>query len=224
MTNKMLMLSTDNTTIESLKTHNPDTMIEMASSLEEVMNTDAHVLIIDEQNPFSLSTSDISKMIRTKNNDVVIITLITSHLCSAKVDNLDAGADDCLTKPINPVEINARIRSILRRTSADYKPLTINYEYQFHDLHLDQGSRKCFIKNQEIALTSNEFTTLLHLVKNKGNLVSRNFLLKDIWQRDIDDSARPVDNVIGRLRKKLATHQSETEIISIWGQGYRIEA
>ena len=224
MINKMSILSTDNKTVEALKYHNfKSKSIVMETSLEDLVISDADVLIIDEQNPFSLSTTDIIKMIRTRNSKIIIIALVTTPISSAKVNNLNAGSDDCVTKPINPLEISARVNAILRREQSLTDKVTAYEEDKFYDLELDNNRRQFFIKGQEVSLTKIEFLTLLYLVRQKGKIVSRDVLLKDIWQRDADDFSRLVDNVIRRLRKKLAENQSETEIVSIWGQGYRIE-
>lgn len=101
MNKKINILSTDTKTIESLQLPNYETQVlAVETSLEVLLSTDADVLIIDETNPFLLSTVDISKIIRTKNKDVVIIVLAKSDLSSAKIDNLEAGADDIKSSPL----------------------------------------------------------------------------------------------------------------------------
>ena len=152
---KINILSTDTKTIESLQLPNYETQVlAVETGLEVLLSTDADVLIIDETNPFILSTVDISKIIRTKNKDVVIIVLAKSDLSSAKIDNLETGADD--------------------------EQVTLGSYYQFNDLQLDTTQRMCFIRNQEVILSKNEFSTLLRLVQSKGKVVTQEFLLKDI--------------------------------------------
>ena len=225
MNKKINILSTDTKTIESLQFRGYETQVlAVETGLEALINTDADILIIDESNPFSLSTEDISKIIRTKNQEVVIIALAESDLSIVKIENLEAGADDYLIKPADIAEIQARIKAIFRRFSADDEQIAFEGEYQFNDLQLDMTRRMCFIKNQEVILSKNEFSTLLRLVQGKGKVVTRESLLKDIWERDSDDSSRPIDGIIRRLRKKLKEQHSKTEIALLWGHGYRLEA
>jgi len=225
MNKKIKILSTDNKTIESLQFPNYEVeLLAVETGLEGLLTTDADVLIIDESNPFSLSTVDISKIIRTKNSDVVIIALAESDLSTTKITNLEAGADDYQVKPVEPRAIQARLGAIFRRLPSEEQEVATGSDYQFNDLQLDTTRRMCFVRNQEVILTQNEFATLLRLVQNKGKVVTREFLLKDIWERDFDGGSRPIDGVIRRLRKKLSDQQSETEISVLWGHGYRVEA
>jgi len=225
MSKKIKILSTDNKTIEALQFPNMETeVLAVETGLEALLNTDADVLVIDESNPFSLSTVDISKIIRTKNTEVVIIILAADNLAATKIANLEAGADDYLTKPADITEIQARLKAIFRRFPDEAQAVATGSDHQFNDLQLDIKRRMCFIRNQEITLTQNEFATLFRLVQNQGKVVTREFLLKEVWETEDYGNSRPVDGVIRRLRKKLKEQQSDTEIKLLWGHGYRVEA
>lgn len=221
MNKKIMLLSTDpqakNLAIANFEIE----LLTVATSLETLLFTDADVLIIDEANPFSLATADLSRIVRTKNMEVVIITLAAAEDRLAKIANLEAGADDHQVKPVDHLAILARVNAVTRRIANQAQ--SQDASYKFHDLQLDQERRMCFVNEQEVALTRNEFATLLQLVKGNGKVVTREFLLKSIWERDQDDNSRPVDDVIRRLRKKLAAKHAKTQITTMWGHGYRVE-
>jgi len=227
--NKINILSSDESTIKLLAYDllagsgfsgeiMPDT-----TSLEMLLNSTADVLILDSKNPLQMLPIDICKIIRTKNDEVVILILTDDFNVSTKVLALEFGADDYIKKPANQLEITARIKSILRRMNIVEKALLEDDEFMFNDLYLDARRRVCTINGNELLLSNHEFSTLLYLVQGKGRPVARDLLLNDIWELPSDDPTRPVDDVVRRLRKKLKSHKSHSYISTIWGFGYRIE-
>jgi len=193
------------------------------TSLETLLNSTADALILDGKNPLKMSTIDICKIIRTKNEEVVIILLADDFNVTTKILALELGADDYLEKPANRLEIIARIRVILKRMNVAEKVALAESEFKFNDLYLDARRRICVVNGNELKLTNYEFLTLLYLVQDAGKTVARATLLNDVWGLPNDDPARPVDNVVRRLRKKLKDQQSPTSISAVWGHGYRIE-
>ena len=227
--NKISVLSSDKNTIKLLATSllaSSDFLGEIlpdTSSLESLLNSTADVLILDGKNPLKMSSIDICKIIRTKNDEVVILILADDFNVSTKVLALEFGADDYLKKPANQLEITARIKAILRRINIAEKSSLEEDEFMFNDLYLDARRRICTINGNELLLTNHEFSTLLYLVQSRGRPVSRAILLNNIWELPSDDPTRPVDDIVRRLRKKLKRHKSPTHISTIWGFGYRIE-
>lgn len=138
-----------------------------------------------------------------------------------KILGLEYGADDYITKPFNILEVKARIKAIMRRTS----PLKVEKvdpnRISSGDLELDTESRRLQIKGVEINLTSKEFDMLLLLVNNEGKVYSRDNLLHAIWGTDYPGDARTVDVHIRRLREKIEPNPSEPRYVHTkWGVGY----
>lgn len=222
---KLSILSTDPNTTQSASTleHNyAVSVVSNDSSLSALLNSKSDALIIDEQNPFSLSTVDITTIIRSKDPEVVIIALNNSPLISNKVAALRNGADHCLTKPLNSIEITAHLETTFRRLRGDFL-IGAAGRISFNDIVIEENGSYCAIKGKEIKLTTHEYLALTYLVKERGKPVSREFLTNKIWNLDAEDHVRPMDNIVGRLRKKLRDNNSSTVIATVWGRGYRVE-
>jgi len=226
---KISILSSDEATIKlldpSFESNNfSSKVLPTTISLESLLVDTADILILDDQNPFNMSAMDLCRIIRIKNEEIIIIILANKLGITAKVLALEFGADDYLEKPANPLEIMARIKVTLKRMYFLEKMASEATEFKFNDLYLDTERRICIANGHELKLTNYEFLTLLYLVRSNGKPVSRTKMLTDIWKFDNDDNARPVDDIVRRLRKKLSTVPSSTQIAAIWGHGYRVEA
>lgn len=224
---QIAILSTDKTLTKTLSTTLATAIFTVEEiktpTLETLLIAPTDILIIDEDNLLNMSALDICKIIRLKNEEVIIIIITEKCDPLEKILALELGADDYLTKPVNHLEIMARIKVILRRTNAIIKQIAEDEEYKFNDLYLDAKRHLCIVGDSELKLTNHEFLTLLHLVQNKGKTVPRTTLLTQIWGLSSDEPTRPVDDAIRRLRKKLNTQNSTSQILAHWGHGYRIE-
>jgi len=221
------ILSTDNNTLKTFATtlNNKPFYVEIigAISLESLLTLATDVILIDEKNALNMSALDICKIVRTKNEEVIIIILTDDFDISEKIIALEAGADDYLAKPVNRLEIMARIKVTLKRMQAVSDMALEANEFKFNDLYLDAHRHVCMINGINASLTNHEFRTLLQLVQNNGKTVSRATLLSNIWGLTSDEHTRPVDDVVRRLRKKLNSANSSSQILSHWGHGYRVE-
>ena len=225
---KISILSSDKNTIKFLGASLPgddfsSEILPKTTSLESLLNCTADILILDEQNPLKMSTIDICKIIRTKNEEVIILLLADDFNITTKILALEFGADDYLEKPANRLEIMARVKVTLKRMDSTKKEVLGEYEYEFNDLYIDSRRRICTINGNELRLTNHEFLTLLHLVQSHGKPVARASLLNKIWGLPSDEPTRPVDDAVRRLRRKLKAMKSLTHISSVWGHGYRVE-
>lgn len=138
-----------------------------------------------------------------------------------KILGLEYGADDYITKPFNILEVKARIKAIMRRTTPAIVKEQKLTEIHSGDVMMDTESRRLFIQDQEINVTSKEFDMLLLLVTNPGKVYSRENLLHDIWGEDYPGDARTVDVHIRRLREKIEPNASEPRYVHTkWGVGY----
>ena len=155
-------------------------------------------------------------------SDVPILMLTARREESDKVDGLESGADDYLTKPFGIREFIARVRALLRRrrtaanASAHQAPVTAGA------LHVDPARRLTRVNDRDVELTTHEFDLLYVLASNPGIVFSRDALVQRVWGSDTHITERSVDTLIKRLRKKIEEDPGEPRYIStVWGTGYK---
>ncbi|MBQ6843602.1 MAG: response regulator transcription factor [Agathobacter sp.] len=154
-------------------------------------------------------------------SDMPIIMLTAKGEDMDKILGLDYGADDYITKPFNILEVKARIKAIMRRTSGTAKKEVVESVIEKGDLKLDCDSRRLFVFGKEINLTGREFELLELLVKNENKVYSREQLLETVWGKDYPGDVRTVDVHVRRLREKVEVNPSEPKYVHTkWGVGY----
>ena len=154
-------------------------------------------------------------------SDMPIVMLTANGDDMDKILGLEYGADDYITKPFNILEVKARIKAIMRRTSPA-KPKVVNESVvEKGDLRLDCDSRRLFVMGKEVNLTAREFELLELFVKNENKVYSRENLLSIIWGKDYPGDVRTVDVHVRRLREKIESNPSEPKYVHTkWGVGY----
>lgn len=154
-------------------------------------------------------------------SDVPIVMLTAKGDDMDKILGLDYGADDYITKPFNILEVKARIKAIMRRTSGKREKEEVVKVIESGDLKLDGESRRLFILGKEINLTAKEFDLLELLVMNPGKVYSRENLLNIVWGYEYPGDVRTVDVHVRRLREKIEKNPSEPKYVHTkWGVGY----
>lgn len=154
-------------------------------------------------------------------SDVPIVMLTAKGDGMDKILGLEYGADDYITKPFNILEVKARIKAIMRRTSPERVPQVQSSVIEKGDIKLDCDSRRLFINDNEINLTAREFELLEILIKNENKVYSRESLLKIVWGEDYPGDVRTVDVHVRRLREKIEANPSEPKYVHTkWGVGY----
>ena len=154
-------------------------------------------------------------------------------MLTAKVEDMDKimgltlGADDYITKPFNPLELVARVKTQLRRYTR-YNPRegTVQEvtEYDFRGLQISKATHKCVLFGEELALTPLEFSILWYLCEHQGNVVSSEELFEHVWGEAFMDSNNTVMSHIARLREKMHEPSRKPKFIkTVWGVGYTIE-
>ena len=145
-------------------------------------------------------------------SDVPIVMLTAKGDDMDKILGLEYGADDYITKPFNILEVKARIKAIMRRTSPERAPQVQSSVIEKGDIKLDCDSRRLFINDNEINLTAREFELLEILIKNENKVYSRESLLKIVWGEDYPGDVRTVDVHVRRLREKIEANPSEPKL------------
>ena len=154
-------------------------------------------------------------------SDVPIVMLTAKGDDMDKILGLEYGADDYITKPFNILEVKARIKAIMRRTSPAKQEKPQSSVIEKGDIKLDCDSRRLFINGEEINLTAREFELLEILIKNENKVYSRENLLNIVWGKDYPGDVRTVDVHVRRLREKIERNPSEPKYVHTkWGVGY----
>lgn len=182
------------------------------SFLEAVKTKKPDMILLDMMLP-DLSGSELLERIRKDpaNSEIPIIIISANALVTDKVDGLDMGADDYIAKPFDLLELMSRVNARFRR----YKKALV---LEAGSLILNVESHICKYKDREINLTVKEFEILELLLKNKGNLVTRDQMLAVIWGDD-ELETRTLDMHIKSIRKKIG---NEEIIETVYGLGYKV--
>lgn len=153
-------------------------------------------------------------------------------MLTAKVEDMDKimgltlGADDYITKPFNPLEVVARVKTQLRRYkryNATTQPQDI-LEYDIRGLVINKETHKCYLYNELLDLTPIEFEILWYLCSKQGKVVSSEELIEAVWKEKYIDNNNTVMAHIARLREKLKESTKKPKFIkTVWGVGYQIE-
>ena len=154
-------------------------------------------------------------------SDVPIVMLTAKGDDMDKILGLEYGADDYITKPLNILEVKARIKAIMRRTGTKESAPAKAKVIESGDLKLDLESRRLFILGREVNLTAREFELMELFVTNPNKVFSREKLLELVWGVDYPGDVRTVDVHVRRLREKIEANPSEPKYVHTkWGVGY----
>jgi DNA-binding response OmpR family regulator len=160
---------------------------------------------------------EVCKRIR-QNTDLPVLMLTARDEDVDKIIGLEVGADDYMTKPFNPRELVARVRAILRRSTAkgtNRESAVIRHG----DLVVDAGRREAKVGDQEIQLAPKEFDLLWELLDHRGLVLTRDQLLERVWGYTFAGDTRTVDVHVRQLRRKLG---DASPIVTVWGVGYKV--
>lgn len=186
-------------------------------ALEMIKSKEYDIILLDVMLP-KLTGFEVCQQTR-EFSSVPIVMLTAKGEDMDKILGLEYGADDYITKPFNILEVKARIKAIIRRTSP--KPKEKAKIIESGDMRLDCDGRRVYVAGKEINLTAKEFELLELLVVNVNKVYSRENLLKLVWGNDYPGDVRTVDVHIRRLREKIEQNPSEPKYVHTkWGVGY----
>lgn len=190
-------------------------------AVKTVRSENPELLILDVMMP-NMDGLEVCRTLRSEGWDRPILVLTARDGVSDRVAGLDAGADDYLPKPFALEELLARVRSLVRRASADSIAAEdpVESKLSFEDLELDADTREVSRGGRAISLTRTEFALLHLLMKNPRKVLSRSKILEEVWGYDFPTSGNALEVYIGYLRKKTEGESDSRLIHTVRGVGY----
>lgn len=198
--------------------------VEVASDgiegLVKAANPDTDLIILDIMLP-GMNGFDICKKLRSQGIRTPVIMLTAKGQEIDRVVGLEIGADDYVTKPFSPRELQARVKAVLRRMETEPDDKAEN-PFRSGGLEVDFRKYECRKNGKEVSLTAHEFGLLKYLIRNRGKVITRDELLDEVWGKDVFVTPHTIDTHIANLRKKIEDDPSSPRlIISIRGVGYK---
>lgn len=193
-------------------------------AIDMMKKEDVDLLIIDIMMP-KLDGIHATLLIR-EFSTVPILFLSAKSEDADKILGLNVGADDYITKPFNPLELTARVKSALRRfqTLGGSKKSSETGEYVLRGLRINDETKQVFVDDEEVKLTPIEYQILLLLIKNPGRVYSSEQIYENIWKEDAYGADNTVAVHIRHIREKIEINPRDPRYLKVvWGVGYKIE-
>lgn len=178
---------------------------------------DSPALIVLDLNLPDGDGVELCRRIR-KTSDVPILMLTARDEDIDKIIGLEVGADDYMTKPFNPRELVARVKSVLRRAAPERRRSEAD-EIRHGELAVNAGKREVHVGDEEIRLAPKEFDLLWELLDHRGIVLTRDQLLERVWGYTFAGDTRTVDVHVRQIRRKLG---DASPIVTVWGVGYKV--
>lgn len=230
MSSKILVIDDEVHIVELLKfnleisNYNVDFAYDGLDGYIKAKNDKPDLILLDWMLP-NITGIELLKKIRSDKElrQIPVIMLTAKNMENDKIEGLEQGADDYITKPFSVKELLARISSVLRRYNIQEIPMEENI-LELGNIKLDLCKHEVYKKGEKIDLTLKEFELLKLLIENKGKVLSRNHLLDKVWGYEYYGETRTVDVHIRYLRKKIEDDSnSEKYIQTVRGVGYKID-
>ena len=191
-----------------------------AEALASIAGHAPDALVIDVMMP-RLDGIETTRALRTAGNDLPILVLTARDSVGDRVEGLDAGADDYLTKPFALEELLARLRALLRRAhTADGDDDLAGETLSFSDLSLNLATREVRRGDRTIELTRTEFALLEMFLRRPRRVLERAFILEEVWGYDFPTTANSLEVYVGNLRRKTEAEGEPRLIHTVRGVGY----
>jgi DNA-binding response OmpR family regulator len=187
-------------------------------ALELSMDVNYDAILLDVRLP-GLSGIQVCRELRQQGTQAPVLMLTARSLVEQRVEGLDAGADDYLTKPFVLAELLARVRALVRRGLHSG-----NAKLQYADLELDRHRRRATRGKEVVPLTSKEFALLELFLLHAPEMVTRTEIIEHVWDRHFDSETNLVEVYVNRLRQKIDQNRPVKLIHTVRGFGYRLGA
>ena len=191
-----------------------DTAATGGTALGALAITDYDLVILDLGLP-DADGLEVCRRARAAGRRVPVLMLTARGSLPDRVEGLDAGADDYLTKPFAVDELMARLRALARRPQSVLTPVLV-----VDDLELDSAARRARRGRRELGLTSREFALLEYFMRETGRVLSRGRILEHVWDDNFDPVGNAVDVLVGRVRRKVDVAGARPLIHTVRGVGY----
>ena len=191
-------------------------------ALEIVSQNDIHLVLMDIMMPETDSNSAMIELRKSTNIPVILLTAKSED--SDKILGLNVGADDYITKPFNPVELLARVRSCLRRYMQLGGGTLKTAQITIGEITLDDNEKSVTVGNEPVSLTPTEFEILKLFMTNPGKVFSPKEIYKQVWNDLPYGSEGTVAVHIRHLREKIEINPADPRYLKVvWGQGYKMD-
>ena len=197
--------------------HAVDIATDGIAASRQCQENDYDAVILDVMLPGKDGLA-VCRDLRAAGSDVPVLMLTARDAVEARVQGLDAGADDYLTKPFDFRELLARVRALTRR---DRRPLAPE-RIEVGPLAIDVAGQRVWIDGRELELTSREYALLEYLARRAGEVVGRADIAEHVWDENYDPFSNVVDVYVQRLRRKLDRGDGPSLIRTRRGQGYQL--
>lgn len=187
--------------------------------LAEFEKTPADLVILDVMMPGTDGFSVCSSI--RKKNEVPIILLTARGTDADYITGFTMGCDDYFTKPFSPVKLTMRVKAMFKRLTTE-KTQKKSDDLVCGDVVIKPSSMVVKCKDKDIKLTNTEFSLLTYMIENQGKAISREEMLTNVWGYESEVETRVTDDTIKRLRRKLNDFDSNVNIETIWGFGFKI--
>jgi two-component system response regulator PhoP len=184
-------------------------------------------LFFGEEYPIDLAIIDLGlpgmpgleliRKLREQERQFPILILTARSEWQDKVEGLESGADDYLTKPFHPEELKARVAALIRRSAGHAQPLI-----ELGPLKIDLVSQRVYNADEEIELTTYEYKVFEYLLMHPDEVVTKTILSEHIYEEDADRDSNVIEVFVGRLRRKIDPHGTINPIETLRGRGYRL--
>jgi two-component system response regulator MprA len=189
-----------------------------AAALAGISGTNPDAIVMDVMMP-RLDGIETTRALRSVGNQVPILVLTARDAVGDRVEGLDAGADDYLTKPFALDELLARLRALLRRAAPESETSTDEH-LEFADLTMDLASREVRRGDRPIVLTRTEFSLLELFLRRPRRVLERSFILEEVWGFDFPTTANSLEVYVGYVRRKTEAEGEPRLLHTVRGVGY----
>ena len=208
--------------LEHQEDYSIDTAYDGQEALDIVSQNDIHLVLMDIMMPLCDGITATSRLREEYNMPIIFLSAKSED--SDKILGLNIGADDYVTKPFNPVEVVARVRSHLRRYTRLGGKVVDDYYFTVGNIELNDRAKEVLVDGEKVSLTPTEFEILKLLMKNRGKVLSPKEIYEKVWNEECFGTESTIAVHIRHLREKIEINPAEPRYLKVvWAHGYKME-